>query len=168
MSMGIPAEDLRKRRRALGLASEPLRIIVANKGALDLSWKVFQTPGSRITVFSTRQMNRTMRAAIAQVADLWIFDAPQVDLAVMLQILRRDYRVRTVVCEGGPRLFRALLAIQAVDELHLTWAPLIFGGAQAPTLTGVPGPFLPATIYGRLKKLRREGDECFLTYALRS
>jgi riboflavin biosynthesis pyrimidine reductase len=111
-------------------------------------------------------MPQALRAAVAQYADLWIFDAPKVDLVAMLQILRSDYQVRTIVCEGGPRLFRKLLEIGAVDELHLTWTPLIFGGAKAPTLTGVPDTFLPATIHCRLKKMRVEGDECFLTYSL--
>jgi riboflavin biosynthesis pyrimidine reductase len=83
----------------------------------------------------------------------------------MLRILRNHYRVRTLVCEGGPRLFRALLEIGAVDELHLTWTPLIFGRAGAPTLTGVPR-FVPQTIRCRLKKMLVNGDECFLTYML--
>jgi riboflavin-specific deaminase-like protein len=166
MSMGIAEPDLRKQRRSLGLPPEPLRIIVTNKGAIDLSWKVFRTPGAQIIVFSTRKMRPQMRAALAQYADLWIFHASQVNLAVMLQILRHSYRVRTVVCEGGPTLFRALLEIGAVDELHLTWAPLIFGGAQAPTLTGVPSQFLPATIRCRLRQMQVQGNECFLTYSL--
>lgn len=166
MSMGITAGDLRKRRSSLGLQPEPLRVIVTNSGALNLSWKVFQTPGSQIIVFSTRRMPRNVRGSIAQHADLWIFDAPEVDLAATLRILRGDYRVRTVICEGGPRLFRALLEIRAVDELHLTWAPLIFGGARAPTLTGIPDQFLPATIRCRLREMRVQGDECFLTYTL--
>jgi hypothetical protein len=59
----------------------------------------------------------------------------------MLATLRADYGVRRVVCEGGPRLFRALLEEQLVDELHLTLAPRIFGGAGAPTLTGLAGDF---------------------------
>jgi riboflavin biosynthesis pyrimidine reductase len=111
-------------------------------------------------------MSQVARASIAQSADLWIFETPEVDLAATLQILRSDYRVRTLVCEGGPRLFRNLLEIGAVDELHLTWAPLIFGGMKAPTLTGVPGKFLPATIRCRLKDMCVQGDECFLTYSL--
>jgi 5-amino-6-(5-phosphoribosylamino)uracil reductase/2,5-diamino-6-(ribosylamino)-4(3H)-pyrimidinone 5'-phosphate reductase len=82
----------------------------------------------------------------------------------MLRILRSHYRVRTVVCEGGPRLFRALLEIGAVDELRLTWTPRIFGGAGAPTLTGIPDGFLPKTIRSRLRKMETEGGECFLTY----
>jgi 2,5-diamino-6-(ribosylamino)-4(3H)-pyrimidinone 5'-phosphate reductase len=167
MSMGITADDLRNRRRSLGLPPEPLRVIVSNRGAIDLSWKVFQTPGSQIIVFSTRKMPQRLRTAVGQHADLWIFDSPAVDLAATLRILRSDYRVRTVVCEGGPRLFGALLAIGAVDELHLTWAPLIFGGAKAPTLTGVPGHFLPATIRCRLRKMQVEGNECFLTYSIK-
>jgi riboflavin-specific deaminase-like protein len=167
MSMGVTADHLRKRRRSLGLPPEPLRVIVTNRGAIDLSWKVFQTPGSPIIVFSTRKMPQRLRTAVGQHADLWIFNSPEVDLAATLRILRSDYQVRTVVCEGGPRLFGALLAIGAVDELHLTWAPLIFGGAKAPTLTGVPGHFLPATIRCRLRKMQVEGNECFLTYSVK-
>jgi riboflavin-specific deaminase-like protein len=167
MSMGITGDDLRKRRRSRGRPPEPLRVIVTNRGAIDLSWRVFQTPGSQIVVFSTRKMPQRARAAVGQHADLWIFNSPEVDLAATLRILRSNYRVRTVVCEGGPRLFRALLEIGAVDELHLTWAPLIFGGAKAPTLTGVPDHFLPATIRCRLRKMQIEGNECFLTYSLK-
>ncbi len=167
MSMGLTADDLRERRRSQGRPAEPLRVIVSNRGAVDFSWKVFRTPGAPIVVFSTQRMSQRVRASVVRRADLWIFRAPYVELAAALQILRHEYHVRTVVCEGGPRLFRALLEIGAVDELHLTWAPLIFGGAKAPTLTGIPDQFLPATIRGRLRHMRVEGGECFLTYALR-
>ena len=164
MSMGVPASDLRERRSAAGLSPEPLRIIVSSKGRIDPRWKVFQRPGAPIVIFSTHRMRQISRASIALLADLWIFDSPKVDLAAMLRILGADYGVRTVVCEGGPSLFRALLEIGAIDELHLTWAPVIFGGAGSPTLTGIPGEFLPKTIRCHLKKMEVEGGECFLTY----
>jgi riboflavin-specific deaminase-like protein len=166
MSMGISASDLREWRRSMGIPPEPLRVIVSNRGAIDPGWKVFHTTGSQLIVFSTLKMPQKLHTAIAKRADLWIFNAPQVDLAAMLRILQSQYRVRTLVCEGGPRLFRALLEIGAIDELRLTWAPLIFGGARAPTLTGVPCQFLQATIRCRLKKIEVDVDECFLTYAL--
>ena len=166
MSMGITASDLRERRRAIGLPPEPLRVIVSNSGLIDPLWKVFQRTGSQVIVFSTQKMPQKLRASMARLADLWIFNSPKVDLAATLRILRSHYRVRAVVCEGGPRLFRALLEIEAVDELRLTWTPLIFGGTEAPTLTGIPGAFLPQTIRCRLKKMQINGNECFLTYTL--
>jgi riboflavin-specific deaminase-like protein len=166
MSMGIPARDLRERRRATGLPPEPLRIIVSNNGQIDPRWKVFRRAGAPVVIFSTQRMRQKLRGSIAKLADLWIFDSPKVDLARMLGILRSDYGVRTVVCEGGPTLFRALLEIGAIDQLHLTWTALIFGGVGSPTLTGTPGGFLPKTIRCRLKKIQVEGRECFLTYTL--
>jgi riboflavin-specific deaminase-like protein len=166
MSMRISASSLRERRRAIGLPAEPLRVIVSNSGEIDPHWTVFRTAGSQVIAFSTQRMPGNLRASIARLADLWIFDSGKVDLAAMLRILRSHYRVRTVVCEGGPTLFRALLEIGAVDELRLTWTPLIFGGARAPTLTGIPGTFLPQTIRCRLKEMQINGSECFLTYRL--
>ena len=62
MSMGIPASDLQERRRAIGLPSEPLRVIVSNSGAFDPLWKVFQKAGSQIIAFSTQKMPRNLRA----------------------------------------------------------------------------------------------------------
>jgi 2,5-diamino-6-(ribosylamino)-4(3H)-pyrimidinone 5'-phosphate reductase len=166
MNMRISASKLREGRKAIGLPAEPLRVIVSNSGEIDPHWKVFRTVGSQVIAFSTQRMPRNLRVPIARLADLWIFNSAKVDLTAMLGILRGHYRVRTVVCEGGPTLFRALLEIGAVDELRLTWTPLIFGGARAPTLTGIPGTFLPRTTRCRLKEMQINGSECFLTYRL--
>jgi riboflavin biosynthesis pyrimidine reductase len=82
----------------------------------------------------------------------------------MLRILRRDYKVRRIACEGGPVLFRSLLKLRLVDELNLTIAPYLFGGADAPTLTGLSKEFLPASVHCVMKDMHVVGDECFLTY----
>jgi len=166
MSMGLSAADLRAEREARGQTAEPLRVIVSNSGTLDPKWKVFRKTDSPLAIFSTGRMPEKARDKLARQADLWLFSAREVNLGWMLEILRREYRVRTAVCEGGPSLFRALLEIQAVDELRLTWAPVVFGGAKAPTLTSLPGDFLPKTVTGRLARMETAGDECFLTYRL--
>jgi 5-amino-6-(5-phosphoribosylamino)uracil reductase len=43
-----------------------------------------------------------------------------------------------VLCEGGPSLFGELVAADAVDELCLTVAPLLVGGAAGRIAAG-PG-----------------------------
>ena len=71
----------------------------------------------------------------------------EVDLVAMLKTLCKQYKVRTLACEGGPTLFRSLLEQGLVDQLNLTIAPHMFGGATAPTLTGLNDKFLPASIH---------------------
>jgi len=75
--------------------------------------------------------------------------------------------VKYVACEGGPALFRSLLEQGLVDQLNLTIAPFLFGGKNAPTLTGVNIDFLPRSVRCSLKEMRVVGDECFLTYSVR-
>lgn len=167
MSMGLSALDLQKKRMARGLPAEPLRVMVSNRGKIDVTWKVFKKPDAApLIIFSTAQMPAATKNKLAPRSDLWLFESKKVDLAEMLRILRKDYGVKTLVCEGGPTLFRALLEIGAVNTLHLTVAPLIFGGAKAPTLTGLSGEFLPRTLHGRLTKMETIGQECFLTYKI--
>jgi riboflavin biosynthesis pyrimidine reductase len=54
-----------------------------------------------------------------------------------------------------------------IDRLNLTIAPYLFGGAKAPTLTGVSKDFLPASVHCALIDMRVVGEECFLTYRIK-
>src|SRR5207244_2882443 len=106
--------------------------------------------------------------ALADKAILHLSDQRDIDLVEILRTLRRDYKVRRVACEGGPILFRSLLELGLVDELNLTIAPYLFGGVDAPTLTGLSKEFLPASVHCVMKNMRVVGNECFLTYRIRS
>jgi riboflavin-specific deaminase-like protein len=164
MSMTIPDRTLRAKRRAKGLPAEPLRVIVSHRGNLDPKWKVFQTPGAPRIVFSTTRMPTAKRRTLKPLCELHLFDLPAVPIANVLAVLRKIYGVRTLLCEGGPTLLRSFIEIDALDTLHLTIAPVIFGGADAPTLLGTNPDFLPSIAHFRLESMRQVGDECYLRY----
>ena len=144
--LGLPQAELREARVKRGQTPYPLRVIISNEGKIDHRLNFFQTTISPILIFSTTRMPRAYRAALMERATLRLSNSRQVNLAKMLQYLRKEYKVRTVACEGGATLFRALLALDLVDQLNLTIAPYLFGGANAPTLTGLNKDFLPATV----------------------
>ena len=164
--LGIPREDLRKERIARGQPPYPIRVIVSNKGRINPRLKIFQTDFAPVIIFSTTRMPLKTREQLQEKATLYLSQARRVDLHWMLQELRHDYKVKYVACEGGPALFRSLLEQGLVDQLNLTIAPFLFGGKNAPTLTGVSFDFLPHSVRCSLKKMKVLGDECFLTYRI--
>jgi len=166
MSMGVSDVALQRARKRRGQSPQPLRVIVSASGRFDPNAKIFARPGSPIVIFSTQAMPERVRSWLAAKADVWLFEN-SVELAEMMHILRTDYRIRTVICEGGPTLFRSLLEADLVDTLHLTWAPVIFGSREASTLTGLPGEFLPHLVRFKLSSQEVLGSECFLTYRIK-
>lgn len=147
---------------AFGLSSEPLRVIVSNSGNLDPGWKGFKCPGFPPVVFSTRRMPVRLRSAVARKAELFLFSGGDVDLRKSLEILRSEFGVKRLVCEGGGTLFRSLASLDLVDRICLAIAPAIFGGLLAPTLTGLPGAFLdPPSEFEITRKSVADG-ECLL------
>jgi riboflavin-specific deaminase-like protein len=164
--LGLPAE-MQEARMKRGQTRGPIRVIVSNEGKIDHRLKVFQSDVSPIIIFSTKRIPRKYQHALEKKATLHLSDTRHVDLVVMLQTLGRKYKVRTLACEGGPTLFRALLEQGLIDQLNLTIAPYMFGGAKAPTLTGVSKKFLPASVHCLLSDMRTVGDECFLTYRIK-
>ncbi len=162
MSLGLSRQDLRDARAARGLPPAPLRVVISNSGRLDPAWKVFHYAESRLVVFSTQRMPQSRIARIAPLCDLHLFSGATVPLDVALRILAGDYGVRRLLCEGGGTLLRSLAAADLVDEFYVTIAPKIFGGAAAPTITGLPGGFLPAACEFRIVGHRTRGGECFL------
>jgi riboflavin-specific deaminase-like protein len=148
----------------------PLRVIVSNEGKIDSRLKIFQSDpavAGPVVIFSTTRMPRKYRGALMEKATLHLSNSQHVDLAEMLHKLRSEYKVCTVACEGGATLFRSLLEQGLVDQLNLTIAPYLFGGANAPTLTGLSKEFLPKSVHCSPLDMRVVGDECFLTYRIR-
>ena len=71
-----------------------------------------------------------------------------------------------ILCEGGPTLFGALTAAGLVDELFLTFSPLLAGTERRRAL--LEGAELPPgrRIACNLLTLRRAGSHLFLRYEL--
>jgi len=160
MSMRLSVEPLRLARIQKGKPAEPLRAVVSNAGGFDPRWKIFKPAEAPPVVFSTTRMPQKIRAAIAPLCDLHLFESAAVPLRSALAILRSDYGVKSLVCEGGGELLRSLAAEGLVDEIHLTIAPVVFGGFEAPTLTGTPGDFFSRPQEFRLARMETVGGEC--------
>lgn len=168
--LGLPGAALPDERVARGQTPYPLRVIVSNEGRIDPALKIFQTDPAKsapVVIFSTLRMPARYQKALREKATLHLSDGRTVDLSWMLRQLRHEYGVKTVACEGGATLFRALLEADLVDQLHLTIAPYLFGGANAPTLTGLNKKFLPRSVRCSLTDMRVVGEECFLTYRIK-
>lgn len=164
--LGVPAE-LQELRIKRGQPRSPLRVIVSNEGKINDRLKIFESDVSPIVIFSTKRMPRKNQEALRKKATLHLTGASDVDLSGMLKTLSHEYNIRTLACEGGPTLFRSLLEQGLVDQLNLTITPFMFGGAKAPTLTGLSKEFLPRSVHCSLIHVRTVGEECFLTYRIK-
>jgi 2,5-diamino-6-(ribosylamino)-4(3H)-pyrimidinone 5'-phosphate reductase len=138
--------------------AQPLRCVVSRSGDFDPVHPMFTKPGGEIHLLVTD--NRTAPlipgAAIHHGSLAWF-----------LESLHRAHGVERLHCEGGGELLRELAELDALDELHLTWAGhTLFGGRDAPTLSGGPGAFLPASLEFDLVEFEplETSGECFLTY----
>jgi riboflavin-specific deaminase-like protein len=157
MTLGIPGIRVKK---------PPLRVIVSIFGNIAPTLRLFEKPGAPIVIFTTKKMPAKRRDALAQHADIFIHPTPTVNLALALAILRTDYGVKRLVCEGGGTLLRAFAENDLLDEIHVTICPFVFGGRGAPTLTGVRGKFLPKSTRLRLVEMKRIGNECFTRWSV--
>ena len=170
MAMALSAWDLREARMREGRTAEPLRVIFSSRGDLDPRLKVFRTPGAPIVIFTTSAMPAARQRALQRIADVHTEKrARTVDLAKALAVLAEDYGVRDAVCEGGPTLVRHMLEQNLIGRLHVTFAPLIFGGSEAPTLIGpADRSCLPCSIPLRLERLGVVDGEAFASYLVAS
>lgn len=136
----------------------PLRCIVSHRGGLAPDHPVFQKPGGPIHLLVTGNPGASPLPGAT---------IHHGTLAGFLETLANDHGVRHLHCEGGGQLIRSLAEIDVIDEFHLTLAGhTLFGGTGAPTATGIPAAFLPATRIFTLSHFepRPDAGECFLSY----
>jgi riboflavin biosynthesis pyrimidine reductase len=143
-------------RRAAGLAEEPLGIVLTRSLDLPVDIPLFQDPAARIVVYTAADGDAPECPAQVEVVHVDVLDP-----ATAIADARRRYSVRCIVCEGGPTLNGALFAAGVVDELFLSIAPLLAGGA-AP-LTILEGT-LPHPVELALTQVVEHGSTLLLRY----
>jgi riboflavin biosynthesis pyrimidine reductase len=124
--------------------SAPPLVVVSHSGQLPVS--VADGPaGSVLLVTRSGADGHALDASRELIGEEFVLTAgaDTVDLVVMRNMLE-DKGFRQILCEGGPRLLGSLLAAGVVDELDLTWSPVIVGG-QHPTIVNGPEVNLPAS-----------------------
>lgn len=147
-------------RMTMKAPDDPWRCVVSRSGRFDPAHPLFHTPGGPVHLLVTEGVVPKIPGATVHTGSL----------AAFLETLAAA-GIRRVHCEGGGELVFALAELDAIDEIHLTLAGhTLFGGREAPTLSGVPGAFLPATREYELTEFdpRPETGECFLSYRRRS
>jgi riboflavin-specific deaminase-like protein len=127
--------ERRRRRAASGLNPEPLSAIVTRSGDVPTDIPLFSDEGSRVVVFTPDTLDTSTLAARVEVVRL---DPGELTLTTVMRRLRSAHDVRSVLCEGGPTLFGALLQEDLVDELFVSLAPKLTGGGTAPAISAGP------------------------------
>ena len=164
MSMGISAPDLQEKRLLLGKSPVPLRVILSERGRFDPKWKVFTNADSPVILCSGTEIPDRVARQFPPFVQILELPGKKFPLSTLLELLHSLWGVKTLVCEGGPTLFKSLIEADAVDELYLTLAPLIFGGREASTLSGLSEKFLTKERRFRLNSLETHEGEAFLHY----
>ena len=155
----IGDQEQRQRREQIGLPHDPLMVIVS--GRLDLPWDapLFADGGGRVLIFTASKAEPPPTATSVQV----VRHEGAVDIAAALRHLRKELGIRALLCEGGPGLHAELEAGAMVDDLFLTIAPKLAGGAAPRIVEGE----LPAVAELELAWLLEQEGELFARYRRR-
>lgn len=161
-------------RLALGLTAQPRSVVVTATGALDPRARIFNAAGAVdfplrdsaaplvLTTCGAAASLATRLGARAQV--LACGSGPLGAEALLAALWQQG--VRRLLIEGGGEVLWTFVQHGALDALHVTLAPCLLGGAQAPTLLGGTGFSVPERMRLRLTSSRVMGDELFVSYSV--
>jgi riboflavin biosynthesis pyrimidine reductase len=152
-------QQLREIRLTEGRAAQPLAVVVSRSGQIPFEIPLFADPGSRIALYAPS--STVVPDCAAEVIFHELASAAE-PLAEVLGSLRSEHGVRSLLCEGGPAMFNAMLAENLVDELFLTIAPTLIGGDE---LGITAGGSLRYALALRLVWVLEQDGHLFLRYA---
>ncbi|MEO3757566.1 pyrimidine reductase family protein [Mycobacterium sp. B14F4] len=133
----------RRARQDRGQAEVPPIAVLTRSGNLDPDTLFFTRTEAAPLIFTCTEAVGETRVRLGSVADVIDASGPrpdEVDAATVLEILA-ERRLFRVLSEGGPLILGLLIGDDLLDELCLTVAPFLVGGAAGRIATG-PGEVL--------------------------
>jgi len=144
---------------------EPFRVVVDSQARTPLTARVLTAGRPERTLIAVTELAPRDRIRMLEAEGATVLVLPARDGRVELPTLLRalaEQEVTAVLLEGGGELNAAFLEAGLVDRVALFIAPLILGGARAPSLVGGGGRSLKEAF--RLSRLtvRQVGDDLLI------
>jgi riboflavin biosynthesis pyrimidine reductase len=150
--------DVAANRERGGRAPQPLLCTITRSGRISSDIPLLADPDSRMVIYSGGPVDLGDVAATVEVIRV---DPDELSVASALHDLRVRRHARLVLCEGGPTLLGQLIAARAIDELFLTVAGRLAGGAGTAIVSGLP---LQEPLAVSLRWLLEQDGSLFLRY----
>lgn len=148
--------------------AEKPRFVITRTGDVPLDNRFFRDAPEQAYVLAPETLAQDAAKRIEARAKLIRVGRESVDLIAAMRILRQEYGIGVLLCEGGATLNDDLIQRGLADELFLTLTNKLKGGSHLPTVIDgqgfAPGSYLPLT----LLSLYHDGGEIYLRYRLAS
>lgn len=139
----VKSAELRADRVARGLPENPAKVAIVSRLAFKPNGRFLTAGPARIIVFTPAATTLPLRedrddASAPLSAEIYRRGAARVDLGAAMDTLGL-LGISSILVEGGGSLNFELLRLGLVDEVQVFVAPVVFGGASAPTLADGAG-----------------------------
>ena len=135
----VKSEALREGRIRQGRSPNPIKVGVATVADIQKDSDFIKVGDARKVIFTTSQTSiPRLEQLRALGVEVFVDEEPRVDLNKMMLTLKK-IGVDHLMVEGGGTMNFELMRLGLVDEVFLYIAPMIFGGANAPTLADGTG-----------------------------
>ncbi len=137
----VKSDALRAERVARGLEPNPVKVGVVTIADLKPDSNFLRAGPAKVVIFTTDQTSNDQLAFLgSRGVEVFVHQEHRVDLIKMMETLK-EIGIQRLMVEGGGTLNFELLKLGLVDEITAYIAPMIFGGANSPTMAdslGVP------------------------------
>jgi 2,5-diamino-6-(ribosylamino)-4(3H)-pyrimidinone 5'-phosphate reductase len=152
-----------QKRIARNKPVQPVNVIMSGSLELPLAKKLFRYPGTEKVVFTLRSVPAEKIKRVEKYAAVVLLPGKSVSPRLVVRWLaQKGYR--QLLVEGGGATNYSFLKAGLVDELYITLAPAILGGADAPTVADGRGFLKKSRVRLELVSSRKIADEIFLRY----
>lgn len=155
-------DALRRRRIADGRTTPAAIVLVSRSLQMDYDSALFREAEVPTIMLTCESAPAEAQRKAAEAGVVVVAGDDDVDLKLGVAVLRQQFGLAHILCEGGPSLNAALLDAGLVDELCLTLSPTLVGH-EAPSLTAPTESARPLVLHS----MREHEGELFLRYRVR-